>query len=264
MKRWYLIVLLIPAVDQAADTWTPTQSTYSAKVDWVANHWPLAELANVPNQSETLSLTALATTDDDGYIGAAQHMMVKAPLKRIAEFLESFPNYVGYYNGLKAAKILATKNVDGKSFTEVAFEQNIPIPLVSNDKSTMLYSVWSPSATLRIFRYQLLEGNHLIANDGVIVLEEISPGLTRYFELDFWNAPWGVAKALGLATLWKHNLEGLVQSDLAIKLYAENPEWSAEKVLEESKNLADNYPIEQRYRERRNAQEWIKTQGLSN
>ena len=96
----------------------------------------------------------------------------------------------------------------------------------------------------------------------MIVLDAISTHLTRYVEFDFWDAHWGIAKTFGAKKIWQNSLQGLVQSDLAIKLRAENKDWDEKKVLSESKNQADAYPTEDRFNKRVDAKVWLKSHGI--
>jgi hypothetical protein len=97
-----------------------------------------------------------------------------------------------------------------------------------------------------IYRYQLKKKAQILNDDGVIILERdpySTPGnpKTRYFELDFYNADWGI---LPSGRIWQENAEGLYLSDLTFKYKAEHPDWSYEKIQQESKKTLKKYSID--------------------
>jgi hypothetical protein len=97
-----------------------------------------------------------------------------------------------------------------------------------------------------------------VSSDGLVVLESLSPEKTRYFEIDFFNARWGFAKAMGAKKIWENSLKGLTQSNFAFKLKAEDPNKSLDAVLSESKKMTRDYPIENRYLNRIQQKDWLK------
>jgi hypothetical protein len=195
-----------------------------------------------PAPSPGLQIVCLETPGNSLYFGAEQVMQVRAPLSRVAQIIDDFSEYPALFDGLLS---------QNGNLLVVASEQHIPIPFVPNEKSEMYYLVNEPSSSRRVYRYQLKSSNHMKANDGLIILEKKSDSLTSYTEFDFWDADWGVAKALGAEKIWKDNLEGLYQSDLAILLRAEHLDWNDEKVMNESKALLKTMPITEDYRSRK-------------
>jgi hypothetical protein len=244
------------------NSWKGISSFYTPVLQKVESTWPIQGLSELSQQKEPLKIQALSTEGDAYFIGVVQMMTIKAPLATVAGFLDHFEEYPKYFDGLKKAQILETKIENEESLFRIYFEQSVPVPFIPNDKSEMIYSVKTIGTSKRFDRYQFRTGNDLISNDGIIILDALSTRLTRYVEFDFWNANWGIAKTFGAKKIWDNSLSGLVQSDLAIKLKSENPTWTEKQVVSESKKMADDYPVEDRFKNRVDSKKWLKAHGI--
>lgn len=215
------------------------ESPYTPFIIKMIKTWPAENPADLASDKNLVQLQCFETQGNDLYIGAEQIMTIHAPLSRVEAVLDDFKGYPALFDGLLKVEV---KEQDGNRFLTY-WEQSIPIPLVPNVKNHMFYVIDKPDPRKKIYRYQLKQSNHLKFNDGFILLEEKGPNLTHYVEFDFWDADWGIAKTFGKDRIWRDNIEGLYQSDLAIKLKAESPD-SKEDFLEKSKELLGKMPTE--------------------
>lgn len=168
------------------------------------------------------------------YIGVGQRMVVSVPFERMVEVVDDYPAYVGIFEGLVR---VAAVEVDGNR-TVTEWEEEIPFPFVPNERNQMIHLVSTPRPGFKVYRYGLKKSNNQTKNDGVIVLEQSGKSKTLYTEYDFFDANWGIAKSFGLDHIWKDSLEDLFQSDLALKLKAENSSWLPARVKSESLAIA--------------------------
>jgi hypothetical protein len=129
----------------------------------------------------------------------------------------------------------------------------------------MTYVIESLQVDRKIFRYHLKEGEKIKASDGVIILQKLSEYLTLYFEIDFYDADWGILKSVSTDKIWSESIKGLFYSDLAFKFKAENTDWSSSKARETAEKKTDklNFDsiIEQKkpYNGLQSIQAWFKT-----
>ena len=188
-------------------------------------------------------IQAYETPGNELFIGVGQSMTVNAPLAKVEAVLDDFPNYKNIFDGLEEVKV---KEKDGNRLV-VFLEQHIGIPFVSNEKNDMIYLMEQPSPQKKIYRYQLKKSVHMISNDGFILIEAISPTQTAYTEFDFWDANWGLAKAVKSNNgIWEDNVEGLYNSDITVKFKSEHPDWSNHKLKDAAKDATDKAALGER------------------
>ncbi len=197
--------------------------------------------------SPTVQITGYLTPAKPFYVGVLQNVIIEAPFARVRAVVDNFPGYLGIFDGLIQAKLVSE---DGNLFL-TEWEEHIGVPFVPNERNQVTYLISDLRSGDRIYRYGITRSNHLKASDGIIAVEKLSLNRTRYTELDFIEPDLGAAKILGSDSIWRECIEGLLQSDLALKLAAEHPDWSAREVLEKSKSLLKLQPIDPLLRSRR-------------
>jgi hypothetical protein len=215
-------------------------SPYTPLVVELIKNWPPKDVDFVKPLPQPVMVRAYRTPGNDFYIGAVQWMKVDAPLDKVETVLDAIDQYQQIFPDYKDIHIASRD--DNKLLT--SWEQRVPFFLAPNVKYTMVYLVDKSSPTRKIYRYKLGESKDLKVDDGVIVIEADGPNSTRYFEYDFFDANWGLAKTLAPGRIWKDSIGGLVVSDYAIKFKAEHPDWPNSKVLKESEDQLDHYPLE--------------------
>ena len=197
--------------------------------------------------SNPVKIQAYATPGNELFIGVGQSMTINAPLGAVEAVLDDFPNYKNIFDGLEEVKV---KESDGNR-SVVFLEQHIGIPFVANEKNDMIYLTDHSLPQKKMYRYQVRKSVHMISNDGVIVIEALSPTLTAYTEFDFWDAHWGLAKAVKSNNgIWEDNVEGLYNSDLTVKLKSEHPDWSNHKLKDAAKEGTDKAKLGERVKQK--------------
>jgi hypothetical protein len=124
------------------------------------------------------------------------------------------------------------------------WEQHIPVFFIPNVKYEVIYLIDGKAGSRRVYRYQLAKESHLRKNDGMIVIEPDGPSGTRYTEYDFFDADWGPLTTFAPGGIWKNAVEGVVLSDLAIRLKSEHGDWSYKQIARESRRILDRHPVE--------------------
>jgi hypothetical protein len=208
---------------------------------WPAGH-PLGENAAPVN------LTCLATVNDDKYVGMRQRAIIGAPLTSVEGVLDDVAHYRDLFPGVVDVHVLPGSQ-HGRRFV-TAWEQRVPVFFLPNVHYELAYLVDKSNVELGIYRYTLRRGEKMVGSDGMVVLEAVGPGATRFTEYDFFKAQWGPLPA---ALVWRESLRSAFLSDVAIKLKVENPAWTYERIASEAQRLlgSDAGRITQCYQQRR-------------
>ena len=211
-------------------------SPYTEPVRSWARTWKRPERLK---PGEQYRLQCLELKGNDSYIGARQEMEIGVSLSEAAKVLDDLSIYPKIFDDLVVAEERSRVGNQWLVFSE----QHIGIPFVPNERNETLYWLDVNSPQRRVYRYQLKSSNHLKFSDGAIVLDSITPNLTMYSEVDFYDADWGIAKTFGKNRIWKDSLIGFVQADLAVKMKSEHPDWSNEDVLRQSKKISESVEV---------------------
>jgi hypothetical protein len=218
---------------------------------WLADvlvRWP----ASRPDWdgSESLQIACLSSVSDDRYVGMLQQMTVEAPLVAVEGVIDDVARYKDLFPGVVDVHVLPGSR-NGQRYVTV-WEQRVPVFFLPNVIYELANLVDKTSPDVRIYRYKLRRGGSMLASDGMVVLEALGPESTRFTEYDFFNAQWGPLPA---SVVWRESLRGAFVSDTAIKLLAENPHWSVERVATQAGQRfeAESERMEQCYRQRQRA-----------
>ena len=208
-------------------------------VDWKSRGSIWKSTVPMPSESSRpmVRITCLSTPGRPFYIGIQQEMVIEAPLARVREVVDFYPGYVDIFDGLLKAKLVSE---DGNRVV-TEWEERIAIPFVPNERNQVVYLISDPDPGTRIYRYGIIQSNHLKTSDGLIVVEAVSPTRTLYTEFDFFEPDLGAAKLLGADPVWRESVEGFIQTDLALKLSSEHSDWRAEEVRRQSKLLLKGF-----------------------
>jgi hypothetical protein len=182
----------------------------------------------------SLTIECLQTENDMLYIGIQQEFIVKAPLSRLVAVLEDFNNYPAMFEDV--VKAAFTKKSDG--YYTLWQEQKIPVPFVSNIKYSQSYYIESAPKSRR-YLYKLLEGKDFKYNDGMIQITKLNDNECSFYEVDFVYGDWSVIGKIANDTVWKSAVKGAIVSNMTIKIRAENPDWSMDKVKDEAHRISD-------------------------
>jgi hypothetical protein len=184
---------------------------------------------------EPVSVTCLETAGERFYIGVVQNMRVQAPIERLQSVVSNINSYVELFPGFKAIRV--TSQAGPRLMTY--WEQRIPVFFIPNVRYEMIYELAVDDPSVKIYHYQLNKKSNLRESDGFIVLEKITDGETRYIEVDFFDADWGVLTTFAPGRIWTDSVDGLYLSDLAFLKKAEHPDWSNTRCREEADKIVD-------------------------
>jgi hypothetical protein len=215
-------------------------SVYTPLMIDLLKNWPPQDVDFSKPLPQPVMARAYQTPGNGFYIGAVQWMKIDAPLVRVEAALDAFEQYQQIFPDYKDIHVVSRD--DNKILT--SWEQRVPFFLAPNVKYTMIYLVDKSSPIRKVYRYKLEASKDLKVDDGVIVIEADGANSTRYTEYDFFDANWGIAKTLAPGRIWKDSIGGLIVSDYGIKFKAEHPDWANSKVLKESEDQLDHYPLE--------------------
>ncbi|MBI3556785.1 MAG: hypothetical protein HY074_11020 [Deltaproteobacteria bacterium] len=201
--------------------------------------WPSRLLPpSAPESHVSVKLVAYNTPDHPHAIGVGQAMLVEAPITEVKKVLEDFDHYKQLFFEFKDIHVVER---EGNRVT-MFWEQPIPLPFVPNTTYTTYFYTFDSDPTHIFYRYQLKSSNTLKYSDGIMVLDRIDSKTTRYTEYDFFDADWGIAASLAPARIWRDSLRDIFLTDIAIKLKAEHPDWSYDKIRQEcKKHWEDEY-----------------------
>ncbi|MGK5085359.1 SRPBCC family protein [Bdellovibrionota bacterium FG-1] len=217
------------------------ESSYTAALLKLLQSWPPKDIQYGGVNPNPVRMAAIETLGNKYYIGLEQVMFVDAPMEKVGGVLDDMDHYKDLFPDYDDVHVSAR---DGNRLV-VFWEQHIPVFFIKNVKYEVWYLIDDSRPDRKVYRYKLKDGRgHIRSNDGVIVLEKDGAARTRYTEYDFFDADWGPLKAFAPSRIWKDSVEGLYLSDMAIKLKAENPTWSYDKIREESKKWLDRFPID--------------------
>ena len=149
---------------------------------------------------------------------------------------------------------LSTGEAMGDGHWLVKTETEVPVPFVANVTTAMLYEITEGQQKVTL-RYQLKASSSLTAYDGFMVLEAIDEHTTRFTELDALNANWGILKVSGRKGVWEQTLEPMYQSDVALKLLAENPQMTGADAQRAAIRMTKSQTLEPCLKE---IKEWVQ------
>ncbi len=198
-----------------------------------------SEIITEMNDENRVGIRCFSYPKNEYYIGAAQFYKVATTVDKLEKLLLQFADYPKWFDGLVSAS--ATLESEHRSL--VSFEQYVPVPFVSNIKYKMIYEV-EASGDQHLIRYQFSSGKTMKTYDGFVLLKKDGESHTQVVEYDFIDADWGPAKVMGKSSIWTESITGMVQTDLALKLRAENSDLSDKEVMKQSKASAKKTDIQ--------------------
>jgi hypothetical protein len=247
MRAMLLLALCSSAygLGLADETLEGPDSIYTSWLADVLKRWPASRSNS--DSAASLQLTCMSTASDDGYVGMLQQMSIDASLSAVENVLDDVPRYKDLFPDVVDVHVLPGSR-DGQRYVTV-WEQRVPLFFLPNVIYELANLVDKSTVGLRVYRYKLRRGGSMLASDGMVVLEALGLERTRFTEYDFFNAQWG---PLPTSAVWRESLHGAFVSDMAIKLRAENPRWSVERVTMEAatRSKAESERLEECYQRR--------------
>jgi hypothetical protein len=208
---------------------------YQAFVDELLATWPAQDQPGPPRPSGPgVALTCFDTPGEPRYVGVRQEMVVEASLAEVAAILDDIPHYGELYPDLVEVSVVPGSRSGARYLT--AWERRVPLFFVPNTRFSLLYEVDRARPGRITYRYRLQSPGRITQSDGLVVLEALPTGATRFVEYDFFEAGWG---PLPVGMVWTESLSGVFLSDEATRLKAENPGWSYRRIQAEARRLWD-------------------------
>jgi hypothetical protein len=206
------------------------ESAYTDKLLHVLQHWPVKRFAN--KGPGPLEFKCIATVDQEKYVGMLQRSTIRAPISVVEGVLDDVAHYKDLFPDTVDVHVVPGSRLGNRFVT--AWEQRIPVPFVPNVNYELGYVVDKTVPGRTIYRYKLHRGDSLIASDGMVILEASGPDTTQFTEYDFFH---GRTVPVPATLVWRESLRSAFLSDIAIKLKAENPDWSYKRIAAEGERL---------------------------
>lgn len=242
MKQFiFFLILLFSDILLAKDE-SIVKSIYTLLINDLSETQLSKYAEKISNPNDKISLKCLETQEGQYYIGLAHSLTINSPAKEVASIIETFNQYPVVFEGIEDAKIM--KKMDLENII-VEFENKSPAFFIPNIRYQMEYKI-IPTHTGKIYKYHLsnlLPQKDILFSDGVMFLEEKN-GVTRFYEIDFFNANWGLAEKIAGSRIWHDSIKELVISDFELKLKAENLNMTVSEKKNKIKNLIDDDQIE--------------------
>jgi len=234
--------------EPVAEKFDGPDSVYSGRLVQVLQRWPGKHL-DAPGPGP-VELTCIATAEQEKYVGMLQRATIRAPLSAVEAVLDDVAHYKDLFPNTVDVHVVPGSRRGNRYLT--SWEQRIPVFFLPNVTYELAYVVDKTTPGRSVYRYKLGRGDQLVASDGMVILEATGPDTTQFTEYDFFHA-----RPVPLPTqfVWRESLRGAFLSDVAIKLKAENPSWSYERIASQGELLIapESERIERCFAERRNA-----------
>jgi hypothetical protein len=216
-------------------------SVYTEHLTQVLKRWaPLrADVTPAAREAGSVAITCVATIGSERYVGMIQRQRIQAALTMVEEVLDDIDHYKDLFPGTIDVRVVpgSLRLVPGTppaARFDTAWVQRPPIFLMPDIHYEMANLVEKTPARA-VYRYKLRLGDVLTASDGLIVVEAIDSTTTEFTEYDFFDGHWGL---LPTWLVWRESLKGAFQSDVAIRLKAEQPAWDYLRIAAEAERLA--------------------------
>jgi hypothetical protein len=223
------------------------ESQYTDRLTKQLASWPPKDINYAVQDENPVHMACIETPGERYYIGLEQSMFVNTPLEKVTAVLDDIAHYQELFPDFDDVHEVSREGNRIVTF----WEQHIPVFFVPNVKYEVIYLVDSSHPDRKVYRYQLKKKDHIKNNDGMIVVERAGASRTRYTEYDFFDADWGPLTTFAPGRIWKDSVEGIYRSDVAIKLKAENPSWSYDKIRDEGKKALERFPVDELLKKRK-------------
>ncbi len=236
MKKFIAAIFLLILPTLRANAKDLVQSPYTDVVEKVSEK-EILELGRKYNTKADgkIQLTCLETSENNLYIGLWHSLTINSNLKDTALILEDFEKYPEVFDGIVNSKVIKKSD---SNFWLVEFENKSPVFFLPNIRYQMEYKMQTVQNG-KLYKYHLsnlYSQNSITYSDGLILLKE-EKGITKFYELDFFNANWGIAGNLAGANIWSDSIKELAISDVELKVKAENLKLSSDEKKEKMESF---------------------------
>jgi len=168
----------------------------------------------------------LSSKQDPLLIGAFHQTIIKAPFEKVRKVYENFEAYPEFISAFKKMKTIQTE----KQNVLISIEGAVPFFFIPNSHYDLWYDTKYSDPTTVVYTCQLSKSNDLVSMDGLTVIKKISDQESSFFELDFVNGQWGIAKTLTPKMIWNETIRGFFSGDHELRIRAEMLEISGSEV----------------------------------
>jgi len=207
----------------------PGENGHAAALTAILNAWPARPF---PDEIGGVELTCIATPGEERYVGIVRRTIVRAPIAAVEDILEDVAHYKDLFPNTVDVRVVSGSPSGSRFATR--WEQRVPLVFIPNVHYELTHVVDRGGADRRVYRYRLRHGDRLLASDGMAVVEASGPRTTRFTEYGFFHARTG---PMPVTLVWRESVRAAYLGNAAIKLKAENPDWSYERVAAESRRL---------------------------
>ena len=187
------------------------------------------------NNGKPLQIRFVRLSDNPWQMGIVQVVEVDAPVEKLIATLDQVERYGEIFKDVRKSERRRATSADEYSLYT---ETYIPVPLVSNDKTTMRYKL-KREKTRVLYRFSLEESNNLRRFEGLAGAEKRDANRSVYWEIDLMEPGFGATRVIPAKKFWKESGLGSAQSDWAVKLRSEQPARAGAEILAESEKYAD-------------------------
>ena len=213
------------------------ESPYTAKIIELILGWGEIDFPPAPETGEPFWIEGIRTKGNSNYIGLRKRIFIHASPVQVLAILEDFSSYPDVFPGVQKVKSLSQ---DGNE-TTTSWVRDRPLFFVPKVKYEQTY-VSQEIGERSFLRYQLRSGNTVSHSDGVIVVEAVTGG-TYVTSYDFFEGNFGLAKFFAENKIWEDTFKGFERADFALKMKAENPDWSPKQIESQADSLLARYPV---------------------
>ena len=222
-----------------ADGLDGIDSIYTGYLTRVLERWRSRVAEVAPDDAGPVSITCIRTAGSERYVGMVQRQTIHAALGDVETVLDDIDHYKDLFPGTIDVHVVpgSERQEAGPPAPmrfDMAWLQRPPIFLMPDIRYEMSNRVEKTPARA-VYRYKLLTGDKLTASDGFVVVEAIDGVTTAFTEYDFFDGHWG---PIPTWLVWRESLKAAFQSDVAIRLKAEQPSLSYAKIASEAERLA--------------------------
>ena len=180
------------------------------------------------------SVICLSSSHDKNLIGIIHEITVKSTVENLVKIFENYENYTEIFDSLRKSKVTYREGAE----VHIDFEGAVPFFLAPNSKYSMIYRTLvdhvKETQNYKAYSFTLDQSKDLKSLDGVSVIRKINAATSLYQEIDFLDAHWGAAKVFAPGAIWKDSLEEIINTDIAMKIRAEEPELPAKDVIKKA------------------------------
>ena len=195
---------------------------------------------SVKPSRDGLALRCFETNQHSEVIGVAHAVVIRTSAARLVTIIEDYDHYKDLFEDTVQVRVSPVPHGLLESW-----EQKAPVIFLPNTRFTVNTFIRDEMPQRKIWHSRLVSSNQLLGNDVFVAVYPLDSGKSYYWEVDFINAKWGLASSIAMGRIWAGAVSDIAVADLDIKLRAENPGWSYDRVRESAKKQLDPQLVDQ-------------------